>query len=475
MSQERLLLDFIFERLHSRLEHAVGRVPLDMDYLEFICSQEFVFLSAVSNVVTVPRDVLEAVTELLRVIQQNLSDRETHTVTVLQEEPGSMGRPRFIISPNYISHLIDMNCSIPTIARLLGVSTRTIFRRMAEYNLSIQARYSRLTDAELDACVTDVKLHMPHCGYRMMRAALKSRGHQVQFERVRAAMHRIDTMGVMSRMTQLGCVVRRTYSVSSPRSIMHIDTNHKLIRYNIVVFGGVDGFSRKIMYLGAAPNNLAATALDFFQEAVETFGFPLRVRSDQGIENVDIARLMFMIRGTDRGSFISGKSVHNQRIERLWRDVWASVTNVYYDVLHALEEAGHLDVSDPTHLFCSHYVFLPRLQDDLNLFRTTWDNHPIRTEGSMTPNQLWVLGSIQHPVPEPDIEGLSIPHIDWEDSGLSVDAHSSIVVPTTECPLTNEQMQALREIVDPKGHSETFGWDKYLAALEFCQAVLEQF
>ncbi len=30
------------------------------------------------------------------------------------------------------------------------------------------------------------------------------------------------------------------------------------------------------MYLGAATNNLAATTLDFFQEAVETFGFPLR-------------------------------------------------------------------------------------------------------------------------------------------------------------------------------------------------------
>ncbi|MEQ2236359.1 hypothetical protein ILYODFUR_012002, partial [Ilyodon furcidens] len=80
-------------------------------------------------------------------------------------------------------------------------------------------------------------------------------------------------------------------------------------------FGGIDGFSRKIMYLGTAPNNLASTTLAFFQGSVEEFGFPLRVRSDQGVENVDVARLMFMIRGTGRSSFISGKSVHNQRIE----------------------------------------------------------------------------------------------------------------------------------------------------------------
>lgn len=217
------------ERLRSRLENAVGRLPLDMDYLEFICSQELVFLSSVSNLVTIPSDVFEGITELLRLIRLNLSDVETRTPTVLHTS-GSMGRPRLVISPDYITNLLDINCSVPTIARMIGVSTRTVFRRMAECNLSIWARYSSLTNEELDECVTDIKQHMPQCGYRMMRAALKARGHQVQFDRVRAAMHRVDTVGVMTRMTQMGCVVRRTYSVSGPRSIMHIDTNHKLIR-----------------------------------------------------------------------------------------------------------------------------------------------------------------------------------------------------------------------------------------------------
>ncbi|KAJ4945991.1 hypothetical protein JOQ06_023669, partial [Pogonophryne albipinna] len=82
--------------------------------------------------------------------------------------------------------------------------------------------------------------------------------------------------------------------------------------YNIVLFGGVDGYSRKVMYLGASTNNRASTAYGFFLEATQRHGVPLRVRGDQGVENVQIARFMFSVRSTDRGSFISGKSVHNQ-------------------------------------------------------------------------------------------------------------------------------------------------------------------
>ncbi|KAJ4925625.1 hypothetical protein JOQ06_018350 [Pogonophryne albipinna] len=189
---------------------------------------------------------------------------------------------------------------------------------------------STLTDEELDQCVRDIKSRQPHSGYRMMKALLQTQGLRVQYDRVRASLHRVDTIGVISRMNNLGCIVRITYSVPSPQSLMHIDTNHKLIRYNIVIFGGIDGFSWKIIYLGAASNNLASTNLAFFQESVEKFGFPLRVRADQGVENVDVARLMFTVRGTGRGSFISGKSVHNQRIERLWRDMWTAVTVIYY-------------------------------------------------------------------------------------------------------------------------------------------------
>ena len=70
-------------------------------------------------------------------------------------------------------------------------------------------------------------------------------------------------------------------------------------------------------------NNRAETALTEFLGVVDNFGVPSRVWTDQGVENVDIARYMLNHpeRGEGCGSHITGKSVHNQRIERLWRDV----------------------------------------------------------------------------------------------------------------------------------------------------------
>ena len=62
---------------------------------------------------------------------------------------------------------------------------------------------------------------------------------------------------------------------------------------------------------------------------------------------------------------------------------------LFYNVFYTLEDANYLDPSSEKGLFSLHYVFISRILHQLDTF---CDMYKLRTEGNMSPYQLWIQG-----------------------------------------------------------------------------------
>ena len=177
-------------------------------------------------------------------------------------------------------------------------------------------------------------------------------------------------------------IQRRVYMNPHPHFLWHIDTNHKLIRWKLIIHAAIDGFSRNIIYLECFNNNKAHTVLNLFMHAVYSCGIPPRkVRTDAGVENGFIIDFL----GPDA---LVGPSVHNQRVERLNGTINENIRTRYGSIFYHLEHTGVLDIDSALDIAILHYLYLPRINESLEALRMAYNHHPIAAERNMTPSQL---------------------------------------------------------------------------------------
>ena len=112
-----------------------------------------------------------------------------------------------------------------------------------------------------------------------------------------------------------------------------------------------------------------------------------KIRTDRGGENTEIWRFM-VHHYSSPTAVITGSSVHNERIEHLWRDVKRSVSSLFIHEFCTLQDNETLDPLNNLDIFCLHWVYMPIINRTLEEFCESWNNHPLSSEHNLTPNQL---------------------------------------------------------------------------------------
>ncbi|XP_029164944.1 uncharacterized protein LOC114936086 [Nylanderia fulva] len=199
-------------------------------------------------------------------------------------------------------------------AKHFGCSTKLVYKKCYSFGIKIRNKYYNGSDAELNREISDLHAQYPNSGSNMITAYLKVKGKIIQRQRVRRILAEIDPIGTACRWSN--AIHRRTYKVPTPNSLRHIDANLKLIRWRFAIHGCIDGYSRLIIYLKCTTSMTASTVIPFFATGAVQYGLPSRGRSDFGYENLFVAMVMNAIHGLNRGSHLTGRSVHNRKTYR---------------------------------------------------------------------------------------------------------------------------------------------------------------
>ncbi len=201
-----------------------------------------------------------------------------------------------------------------------------------------------------------------------------------------------------------------------------------------------------------------------FRKATEEFGVPSRVRSDKGGENVEVCYFMVNYRGTDRASHIAGASVHNQRIERLWRDVYRCVCSTYHQVFYEMEALDVLDPNSEIDLFILHCIYLPRISKHLLEFSRAWNRHRMRTEHNWSPKKIWINSILRDSIDTSfDMQHAQTYGID-PTGPLPEEDHFTVDVPEVVAPLSGDLLEQFIASINVHSTFDDYGIAHYREA-----------
>jgi hypothetical protein len=131
-------------------------------------------------------------------------------------------------------------------------------------------KISTITDEELDELIIEKKSHIANLmGIRSLAHYLKTVPKiWVGRDLVQKSLHRVDPGGVLARQNRR--LVRRIFHSRGPNEILSCDGHDKLLRWGFGIHGGIDVFSRYMIWLRIGITNSDPRAiLSYFLDSLD--------------------------------------------------------------------------------------------------------------------------------------------------------------------------------------------------------------
>ena len=240
---------------------------------------------------------------------------------------------------------------------------------------------------------------------------------------VAAAQKALDEDGVSSRIPGKKHRRKEGYITAGPNFIWSTDGHDKLSAYGFKIYGAVDAYSRKVLwiYCGNANRSQFAVAKQYVDTVKSTGFYPRFLRFDHGAEVVIMATIQYelyisnaipigappdeVLTSKCTDCVIWGPSTSNQRIESLWRRLGDETTRKCTALFAFMTRTGNwMDTLIADQVFLL-FVFMPLLRVELYDFMLTKNDYPMRKDEEHTyhvrgvPDELYSHHSIEQRFP----------------------------------------------------------------------------
>ena len=128
-------------------------------------------------------------------------------------------------------------------------------------------------------------------GQTLLWAHLRRHHIRVRFNDMKSVLQELDPTNVRHRKPEMQSNARGEYICQGPDEVWSIDGYDKLKRWGINIYGAIDAYSRRILwiYTGITNRTQVSVATQFCKAVQFHNKFPRIIRSDRGAETSILA------------------------------------------------------------------------------------------------------------------------------------------------------------------------------------------